>query len=136
MKREKIKSSILSGIISLLLLFAPWWQSGKLTDITKPYLGEYECTQAYLGEEDCLEKFSYIILELKDKGDFTLSFCEKGDKKHTVKGKYQYDKEKEEITFLVKTPRRLKRSFPLQEGQISLIIPFGEKNLVLTFEQK
>ena len=53
---------MLSGLITLLLL-SPWWtamRSGTLTDITKPYLGVYECQSAQYNDKDLLENFSYI----------------------------------------------------------------------------
>ena len=64
MKKQVLKSSLLAGFCTLMLLFSGW-REGKLTDVTKPYLGEYECKQATLGEKDCLKKFDYIRLELK-----------------------------------------------------------------------
>ena len=132
MKKIKLKSSILAGLATLLLLF-PNFKKGNLCDVTKPYLGEYECKQAQFGQIDCLKLFSYIRLELKKEGKFTLSYKELGGKKKEIDGEYDYDSKKETLTFVYEG---IKREFPLKKGKLSVFLPVNEKNLLLSFEQK
>lgn len=115
-----------------MLLF-PNFKKGTLSDVTKPYLGEYECKQAQFGKSDCLKLFSYIRLELEKEGKFTLSYKEIGGKKKQIKGEYEYDGEKETLTFVYEG---VKREFPLKKGKLSVYLPVNEKNLLLIFEQK
>lgn len=133
MKKIFLKTPVVAGILSLTLL-VPGLKKSSLTDITKPYLGEYECKQARLGETDYLTLFSYIKLELKKDGNYTLHYKGKEGKKKTVKGKYRYDAEKKALIF--KDKEGIEREFPLTEGQLSVLVPLGEKTLFLIFEQK
>ena len=129
-----MKSFILTCLLSLLTLF-PNVKESKLEDISKPYLGEYECKSAQIGSMDCLEKFSYIRLELKDEENFTLHYKEKGEKKKQVDGKYVYDKEKKTIRF-IDDGGVFKREFPLIDGKLIISMPVGGKCLMIEFEQK
>ncbi len=129
----KLKSSVLVGLCSLLLLFPT--PKGELADIAKPYLGMYECTQAKLGSKDCLEKFTYLRLELKDEENFILSYQEKGGKQKQIKGRYAYDKQRGTLT-LQDNKGSFQREFPLQRGTLTVSLPVGNTILVLQFEQK
>ena len=120
--------------MSLMTLF-PSVKESTLSDVAKPYLGEYECKSAQLGSKDYMKKFSYIRLELKDTENFTLYYKEKGEKKKQVSGKYVYDKEKGTLQLTEKSGL-LKREFPLVDGLLTVSLPIGEKFLVLQFEQK
>ena len=118
-----------------MLLFSGW-REGKLTDVTKPYLGEYECKQATLGEKDCLKKFDYIRLELKVDGKFVLSYRENDGKKQAIKGTYEYDSKNECVQLKMGGGGIIHRNFPLKEGVIYITIPFKMKSIALQFEQK
>lgn len=135
MKKLKLKSSLFVGAAALVFSF-PAVQKGELTDIAKPYLGVYDCTQAKLSEEDLLERFDDVKLELKDKGGYILYFKEKGGKTKKVKGKYRYDKEKETITLHLPNSPFIHRAFPLKKGVLTVSVPYGDKILILQFEQK
>ena len=52
-----MKSFILGALLSCMTLF-PSVKDSTLKDITKPYIGEYECKSARLGDKDYLEDFS------------------------------------------------------------------------------
>ncbi len=131
---NKLKSSFLAGVFTLALLF-PAWKEGELTDISKPYLGVYECTQAHLGSLDCLERFADIRLELKDEENFLLVYKEKGGVRKKIEGKYRYDKARK---VLVATDEKegIKREFPFDEGKLVVTFPVGRKNFVMYFERK
>ena len=134
MKEIRLKSSLLAGLMALA--FFPNFRKGELKDVAKPYLGIYECTEAKFNEEDYLNRFSYIHLELKSDETFLLHYCEKGGKKRTEQGKYTYDREKGTVTLQGGVGSFLKREFPLREGILTVVIPFGEQTLGLKFEQK
>ena len=75
----KFKYSFCAGLAALLLIL-PACGNGALKDITKPYLGEYECKSATLGERDYTQEFSFIRLELKKDNEFTLYYSAKNGK--------------------------------------------------------
>ena len=135
MKKQVLKSSLLAGITALLLTFSGL-REGRLTDITKPYLGEYECKSATLGNEEYVDEFSYIILDLKADETFVLRYKTKNKMKGEEKGEYSYDKEKETITLTLDEKSQFKREFSLKKGTICIEFPVGAKLFVMRFEQK
>ncbi len=129
----KLKTSLLAGI-SALLLFAPSWKDAELTDIAKPYLGVYECTQARLGSLDCLDRFDDIRLELKDEENFLLIYKEKGGERKKYEGKYRYDKERK-VIILTDEKSGLHREFPFEQGILTVTFPVGRQSFVIQFEK-
>ena len=129
-----MKSFILAGLLSLMC-WLPNMKDSTLKDIAKPYIGRYECKSAQLGDKDCLENFSYIRLELKDAENFILYYKEKEGKQKEVEGKYVYDKNKSVLTLSDKKGV-FKREFPLNNGNLTISLPVGDKILILQLEQK
>ncbi len=107
-----------------------------MTDITKPYLGGYECKSARLGDKEYLEDFSYITLELNKDETFTLYYCPKSGKKGEESGRYSYDEKTETLTLSMGKNNELKRQIPLKDGAFCITVPLGTKTLILQFEQK
>ena len=134
MKKYMIKSSLLAGLLALLFAM-PDFKSGSLTDITKPYLGEYECKKIVFDGEDHSDWFSDVRLELKPDKTFVLTYPQNG-KKHETKGRYVYDEQSETITLSAEGAETFKRRFPLKDGMIYITLTFGEKTLSMQFEQK
>ncbi len=132
--KNTLKTSILAGISSLLL-FISCVKDSELTDIAKPHLGVYECTQAQLGSLDCLEHFSDVRLELTDEENFTLFYKEKRSERKKVEGKYRYDKERS-LLVMEDEKAGFYREFPLEKGKITVSLPVGGKLLVMLFERK
>ena len=135
MKRVKIKSSLLVGIITLLALF-PNFRSGSLKDVAKPHLGIYECTQAKLDGQDYLERFTSIILELKTEDEFVLHYAEKGGAKKQETGKYVYDREAQKIKLMGGAGNFFKHEFPLKEGVLTIELQIGTQALTMRFKHK
>ena len=129
-----MKGFIVGGLAALMALF-PNLKESKLDDMSKPYLGGYECKRAQLGSTDYLKRFSYVRLELKDEENFTLYYQEKGERKREVSGKYAYDKERKTLT-LKGEEGEISRQCTLNEGIFTLSFPLAGKILVLEFEQK
>ena len=137
MKKYKLRSSFLAGVAALLLSFSAFGaQKGELTDIAKPYLGVYECTQAQLSNRDLSKRFDDVKLELQDKGEYTFYYKEKGSKTKKVKGKYRYDDKRETLVFYLPNGSFIHREFPLKKGVLTVSVPYGDKILILQFEQK
>jgi hypothetical protein len=135
MKILKIKSSLLVGLCALCTIF-PTAKNSTLPQITRPYLGDYECKLATLGSQDLLENFSFISLELKPNNTFVLSYKEKDGEKKEETGKYSYDHEKQELSIELGKNGLIKRKFPLKNGELMVDFRIGTKLLVLKFEQK
>ena len=135
MKKIKIRSSLLVGAATLLFSFSTL-KTSELTDIAKPYLGVYDCTQAQFGEENLLDTFNDLKLELKGKGEYVLYYKESGKKTKRIKGKYRYDKDSESITLCLPNGPSIRRNFPLQKGVLTITVPYKNNTLHLQFEQK
>lgn len=135
MKVQKVKSSLLVGLTTLLFFF-PSFKTGKLTDIAKPYLGVYTCREAKLGGEDVLTRFDYITIELENAEDCVLRYKEKEGKPHAVAGKYAYDQDGKNLTLSLADASFIKREFPVKDGVLFITVPFLGKTLHMQFEQK
>ena len=105
-----MKTVIFTLLCTMSMLFSSW-KDNSLKDITKPYLGEYECQTATLGTTDYTAYFQDIRLELKSDETFLLHYCEKGGKKRTEQGKYTYDRKKGTVTLQGGAGGFLKREF-------------------------
>jgi len=119
----------------MALLF-PTWKNSTLKDITKPYLGEYECKSAVLGKKDLLKNFSNIILTLREDNTFLLRYQEKKGKPREETGRYHYDAEKKCVRFFFDGKRGFERDFPLENGDLNVALKMGAWTLSLRFEQK
>ena len=135
MKMIKLKSSLVIGLCVLSMLLVGWVKNG-LKDITKPYLGQYECKLATLDGINCLKQFDYIRLEIKQDGTFVLNFCEKTKGKDVIKGAYEYERETSSILFKIGKNQGYQRRFPIKNGVLYIVVPFGGKTLSMTFVQK
>ncbi len=135
MKKTTLKSSLLVGIFTLAFCF-PACGKATLPEITKPYVGEYECKSATLGEKEYLDEFSFVRLELRPDDTFTLSYASKDGKKGEETGKYAYDFEKESITFVGMGDYAIERTFPIKNGQIDVTFAIGRQTLHIRFAQK
>jgi len=130
----KIKSSLLVGFTTLMLLFSG--MGGDLKDVTKPHLGVYECVEAKMNGDDCLSGFDYVHLELKPNETFVLYYKEKEGEQKQETGKYRYDKKDKTVTMRLDGCVFFKREFPLEKGILTVCVPLGDQLLTLRFEQK
>lgn len=131
----KLKYSF-CAVLAALVLILPSCGNGSLKDVTKPYLGEYECKSATLGEKDYVEEFSFLRLELKKDDEFTLYYSAKNGKKGEETGTYVYDEKEETITLIYGELGVLKRKFPLKNGEIFITLPIGSQTLSMKFARK
>ena len=131
----KLQSGILSTLGALLFSLGAL-KSGSITDIAKPYLGEYRCETATLGGNDCLGNFKDIVLELKDETSYQLRYQLKNGYKGAEEGTYVYDKEKQILTLSLGKNGQWKREVPIKNGKICISVTLGDTLLYLCFTQK
>ncbi|MBQ8292088.1 MAG: hypothetical protein IJX88_06275 [Clostridia bacterium] len=130
-----MKTALLAGIAALMFPFSAF-KEGNLKEITKPYLGEYECKNATLGNVDLKESFKSIVLELCSDNTFILTVKDMAGKKHVQTGKYSYDEKTQTLCFCDKDGKGIQRETSLKEGKFSLNLGFDKKTVILSFEQK
>ena len=120
--------------------YMPDFRSGNLKEITKPYLGVYECTQAKFGSKDVKSEFKSLTVELTSGGEFCLRYALKNGLRDERCCKYSYDEKTGEIIlspdFLPKEIFGKKNKVVLKDGTITAFIRFGRKNLVMKLTQK
>lgn len=131
----KLKYTFCAGLAALLIAL-PACGNGSLKDVTKPYLGQYECESATLGEKDYAQDFSFIRLELKKDNEFTLYYSAKNGQKGEESGTYTYDEQEETLTISYGEFGVLKRKFPLKNGEIYVTLPIGSQTLSMKFARK
>ena len=135
MKKRVIRSSLLAGVMSLLFSFSAL-QTGNITDVTKPYVGEYECKSAIYGKKDITDGFTYIILDLRPDETFVLRYRTEKGKTGEETGTYRYDDEKKTVRFSLENKGEFQREFPLENGELSVTVKLGMRTLSIVFEQK
>ena len=132
---KKIRSSILVGLVSLALA-SGWTKNGTLTEISKPYLGEYACEVITFDGKDKLADFEYFKLEICSDGQMKLCFKEKGRKDKTVLLEYEYDEQKKEFT--VKSQFGIfkkEEKVPYEDGRLTAFLKIGGKHLIAKFSK-
>ncbi len=137
MQVTKLKSSIITGLISLFFL-SPWVgkiQDHGLRDVVKPHLGIYECRLAQWDGRDYLEEFEYIKLELKKDDSFTITAKSKLYGMKKGEGNYEYDATRESIVFHAMDNSSVYREGTLKEGVIFLFIPIAGRTAQFEFER-
>lgn len=132
----KLKSAAFVGAILLSVTAGAWSKDGKLTEITKPYLGTYECERLYVGDDDKIEEFEYVRLELCKDGELKLIYKQPKNRPEQVSMEYRYDEQTK--TLYVKGKLgvwRLDKSFSLNNGELTGEMRLGNKNVVVKFKR-
>lgn len=94
-------------------------EMSTLSDLSKPYVGLYECEQIQLGNQDMTDRFKYIRLELGYGGEFELTYQTKEGNKGGYEGTYSADTGAHTITLSAKTGFvRKSFTFPMENGKI------------------
>lgn len=139
MKKNKnvLKSSILAGLVCLALTANGWSKDGSLTEIARPYLGEYTCEAIYFNGENKTEDFDSFKLEVCSNGEMKLHIKAKNKKEKIVDLTYEYDDEKEE--FIVKSSFgvfKKEERVPYSDGKLTATLRFGGQQLTIIFSRK
>lgn len=109
-------------------------EMSTLADVSKPYVGMYECELIQLGSEDYTERFEYLRLELKYGGDAVLSYKEKEGGSASYRASYSADPEAGEITLSAQIGLSKKSyTFPFKKGKIYVDYPMQGKLLHAVF---
>ena len=135
MKKTVLKSSLLAGLLTLFLCFSCGTKQ-SLKDIEKPYLGEYQCTRISIGETPYLQRFDFIVLELKTNEKCVLQYQEKNGKKQRLEGGYVYDGVTHSVMFTFLERGAYKRKFPLKDGKLQISFPLNNTLFIAEFIQK
>ena len=110
-------------------------EMGSLPDLSKPYVGVYQCEKLTLGGEEMLEKFEKIQLELEYKGDFLLSFQTLEGLEGEYEGEYEVSIEDEEIKLSMTSAGAEKYFFfRMEKGEILFDYNLGGKLLHASFK--
>ena len=116
-----MRKTVLSVFMAVLCLFALCGcaveDMGSLPDLSRPYVGVYECEELFLGGEDMTKKFEFVRLELLYGGEFRLVYRTASGGEGGYGGAYEM--KDDQITFSVKQGM-LRRSytFPVEKGSI------------------
>ena len=134
--RKIIKSSIQVGALTLFLSANGWTTDGKLTEISRPYLGTYECEYLCVGDENKLESFDYIRIELLADGELKLSYREKEKDRKSISLAYDYDEESKTLIVsqnkgIIKSDKKLF----LENGEINLSFALGKYTISAKFKK-
>ena len=104
----------------------------SLEEITKPYLGVYECKSLYFGGEDKKDIFQYFRIELKSNGELLLSYKLKRGQVNQIPLNYEYDFA--EKTLWVRGQwgvLKADKKFPVKKGEINVAMNIFGKLAVL-----
>lgn len=110
--------------LSLALAVAGWDVSsmGRLEDLSKPYLGVYECESMLLSGQDCSACLDYLRLELEDGGICTLSYRTETGREGSLTFPYTLDMGRSVFTIRY---QNVARSYPYADGSILIDENFG-----------
>lgn len=133
---KKLKSFLFGFALFLTPIQSSAALPNTLTQITKPYLGMYECTQLLLDGENKLDEFKYIKIQLKHDGDLVFTFLDKKGMKGESSAQYEYDEDRQALAVYSSLGgKKLKREFPLKNGEIFVHIIYETKTIMMKFQQ-
>lgn len=103
-----------------------------MRDLSKPYVGEYQCEKLSLGGADMLGNFEYVRLNLEYDGKFTLSYRAENGPKGKFCGEYKFNEN--DVTFTADYGQICEtRTFPYKKGVLYIEYPFGGRLLHAEF---
>lgn len=104
----------------------------SLKDVSKTYLGVYECKEMRYGGDDLCEYIESATLELKAGGAYEVNVTFKNGDKKKAKGRYEATNDK--IVLIYSGNRGdLRREFSHAEGKITITTVLHGKPLYLVF---
>ena len=124
----KIACVVLALFLSPFLFGNTQKKEEGIKEITKPYIGTYECERLMFGGEDCTEKFVYFRVELTGDGQFIVRAKDKKGKKHGGAAAYRAeDEEGKFVLFQKRFVSTKKIPFEIHGGEKTLSTRFGPK---------
>lgn len=132
MKKSKLKISL---VIPCALIAFNLMNMSSLEDVSKPYVGVYECKYIMFGGENLLDKFDYVKFELLRNGVYKIEFKDKNNVKGVYRGHYEYDNSNNFITIDENVfGHKIKKSFTAEKGCVEVNVQYGDKLLAVKFE--
>lgn len=108
-------------------------EMSTLSELSRPYVGEYVCEKLLLSGEDMLPAFECVRLQLTYGGDAVLSWrTEEGGEGEYLLG-YEADPERGMIIFFPPARGAAPRTFPLEKGSVRLGLSLGGRYLYAEF---
>lgn len=103
-----------------------------LKDISRPYVGEYQCKTLMFGDEEMIDRFEYVKLTLDGKDAFIFRARDEFGHDYTYEGTYQYHDDRFTFTggFGI---RKMSRDIRYDQGTLSIDLPFAGKLLHAEF---
>lgn len=106
-----------------------------LKDVSRPYLGTYECKYVMLGDKNLLDDMDYINFALLPKNIFKIEFRDKKGVKGLYRGHYTFSEKDGEITINENIfGKRVSKTFSAENGVIQVNLIFGDSPLSIKFE--
>lgn len=136
--KRKLSLLILLCLLSLLILpSCDAREAGSIKTLTNSYIAQYECTEAHLGDENILDKFDYIIINLKDKKKLELIYKPLNGDKRVIESEYTFDNTTHELTAEIGIlGYSVKQSTKIEHGKFTVCKQFGGKELIMKFKAK
>ena len=134
--KKKVKSFLLGCALFLSPMRMQAMLPDSLKEITRTYLGMYECKQLLLDGENKLDEFEYIKIELKSGGQMALYFADAKGQKGKAQAEYEYDEKAQTITVYTNIGnQKMKRTFPLKNGELFVHLIYETRTVTMKFEQ-
>lgn len=136
MKKIKFFNFLVVILCCLLFCSNAWSKDGELKDISRPYLGTYECEELYFAGEDLIGKFAFLKVELKTDGGCVYYREKKSRSTKKIPFTYEYNREKKELWASGQWGIfKIEKSFPLKKGEIHVVIPIANLTLKAKFKK-
>lgn len=137
---DSMKKIMRVGLLSLAIAF-PLLSSGcdleemtSLKDISKPYVGEYQCRKLTLAGEDELDRFEEVKLNLGYDGKFQLSYVDAEGGEDAYEGSYTLYTAQSTVKFSAETQgKEATYVFPYERGKIVMELLMNGKLLYAEF---
>ena len=109
-------------------------RSGSLEEISRPYLGVYECKSLQFGGEDKKNSFDYFRVELTSNGELIVSYKPKNGQVNRIPLTYEYHFEEKEVWVRGQWGvLKVDKKFPLKNGTLSVVMSIFGKVAVVEF---
>lgn len=107
----------------------------SLAELSRPYVGEYECEQLTLAGKDMLKEFEWVRLTLGYDGNAVLFWKKKDAGEGEYSMRYEADPDGGTITFFPEKRGIAARTFPMKEGTLRIGLSLGGRYLEAVFRQ-
>lgn len=107
----------------------------SLAELSRPYVGEYQCEQLTLAGKDMLSDFEWVRLTLGYDGNAVISWKKTDENKGEYSMRYEADPDGETITFFPEKRGIAARTFPMKNGTVRIGMSLLGRYLEAVFRQ-